>query len=52
MKKFSFLIILSLVLAFQAIAQNLKSAITAIGCKQIIVSELKPMSIPPTEFEA
>lgn len=51
MKRFSFLIILSLVLAFQAAAQNLKSAITAIGCKQITVSELKPMSITQTDFD-
>lgn len=51
MKRFSFLIILSSILAFQTSAQNLKSAITAIGCKQITVSELKPMSITQTDFD-
>lgn len=51
MKRFSFLFILSLIFTFHASAQNLKTAIASIGCKQIKVSDLKPMRISQTEFE-
>ena len=47
--KFSLLMILAL--AVSANAQNLKSAIAAIGCKQIKVSDIKPMSISQSDFE-
>lgn len=47
--KFSLLIILALTVS--ANAQNLKNAITSIGCKQIKVSDIKPMSISQNEFE-
>lgn len=52
MKKFSLLILLGLILTFQIFAQNLKSAILSIGCKQIKASDIKPMSISQNDFEA
>lgn len=51
MKRFSFLFILVLIFTCHASAQNLKTAIASIGCKQIKVSDIKPMSIGQTEFE-
>lgn len=51
MKKFSFWLILVLIFTCHASAQNLKTAIASIGCKQIKVSDLKPMRISQTEFE-
>jgi hypothetical protein len=51
MKKFSFLFILGLVFTFNASAQKLKTAITSIGCKQIKISDIKPMSISQNKFE-
>jgi len=51
MKKFSLLICLSLVLTVSAFPQTLKSAIAAIGCKQIKPSNIKPMSITGEELK-
>jgi hypothetical protein len=51
MKKFSFLFTLSLIFTFHVSAQNLKTAITSIGCKQIKISDVKPMKISQAEFE-
>ena len=52
MKKFSFLLFLGLIFNFQIFAQNLKSAITSIGCKQITAAKITPMSISQKDFEA
>lgn len=51
MKKFRLLVFLGLIFTFQTSAQNLKSAITAIGCKQIKFSDIKPMSISLSDYE-
>ncbi len=51
MKKFSLLICLSLILAVPVFPQTLKSAISAIGCKQIKPSNIKPMSLTDQELK-
>ena len=49
MMKFSGLFIL--LFTFSTSAQNLKTAIASIGCKQIKVSDIKPMNISQSDFE-
>lgn len=49
MMKFSWLIIL--LFSVSVSAQNLKTAISTIGCKQTKVSDIQPMSISQNEFE-
>ena len=49
--KFSLLFFLGLIFTLQISAQNLKSAVAAIGCKQITPAEINLMSQNPTEHK-
>lgn len=51
MKKMKFSLMVVLLFTFSVSAQNLKTAIASIGCKQIKNSDIKPMSIGRNDFE-
>lgn len=51
MKRLKFSCLIILLFTVSASAQNLKSAIASIGCKQIKVSAITPMSISQSEFQ-
>jgi hypothetical protein len=51
MRKLKYSCLIILVFVISTSAQNLKTVVSAIGCKQIKLSDIKPMSISQNEFE-